>query len=178
MAAIQMKIRGRERVIKNIAMKELQMQQESEKSIKGSARILFQKVSFNISRTCHDLADLAAMGHPYARDHILNPHSPYYQIHMQSGDMRRALTSDTDADSQEVRGGVGYTGDAEESLKAPASTHSYLRCVIFGTNFVTKRGNPAGMVSRDFLNGSLGEVKGEIGKRFMKDMSKAARRKI
>ena len=169
MAAIQMKIRGRERVIKNIAMKELQMQQESEKSIKGSARILFQKVSFNISRTCHDLADLAAMGHPYARDHILNPHSPYYQIHMQSGNMRRALTSDTDADSQEARGGVGFTGDAEESLKAPKSSYSYLRAVVLGTRL---------MVARDFLNGSLDEVREEVEKRLVKDLSRAARRKL
>lgn len=169
MAAIRAKIRGREQVIRNIAIKELQMQQESEKSINGSAKILFRKISSNISQTCHDLADLAAMGHPYARDHILNPHSPYYQVHMQSGDMRALLTSDTGIDNQEVRGGVGFTGEAEESLKAPKSSYSYLRAVVLGTRL---------MVARDFLNGSLDEVRGEVEKRLVQDLSRAARRKV
>ena len=150
-------------------MKQLQMEAESIRSINKSTKTLFRKVSGNISLTCHSLADLAAMGHPYAVAHLNNPHSPYYQVHMQSGQMRARLTSEVVADTQEVRGGVGYTGTAEESLKAPGSAHSYLRCVIFGTEH---------MVSRDFLNGSLDEVKGEIQERFMKDISKAARRKV
>jgi len=169
MAAIRARIRGREQVIKNIAIKEFQMEMESRKTIKGSAKILFRKVSENISQTCHDLADLAAMGHPYARDHILNPHSPYYQVHMQSKNMRAALTSDTDFDSQGVRGGVGFTGEAEESLKAPRSSYSYLRAVVLGTRL---------MVARDFLNGSLDEVREDVEKRLVKDLSRAARRKI
>ena len=150
-------------------MKKLQMEAESVRSINRSVKTLFRKVSGNISLTCHSLADLAAMGHPYAVAHLNNPHSPYYQVHMQSGQMRGRLTSEVAANTQEVRGGVGYTGEAEESLKAPGSAHSYLRCVIFGTEH---------MVSRDFLSGSLGEVKAEIQKRFLKDMSRAARRKV
>jgi len=169
MAIIQTKIRGREQVIRNFGMKQLQMEAESIRSINRSKRTLFRKVSGNISLTCHSLADLVAMGHPYAIAHLNNPHSPYYQVHMQSGRMRARLTSDTAIDTQEIRGGVGFTGEAEESLKAPGSTHSYLRCVIFGTHL---------MVSRDFLNGSLDEVKDEIQKRFVKDMSKATRRKV
>jgi len=169
MAAIRTIIRGREQVIKNIGMKQSQIKEESVQSINNSIKILFQKVSFNISRTCHDLADLAAMGHPYARDHILNPHSPYYQVHMQSADMRRALTSDTSADNREVRGGVGFTGTAEESLKAKGSKYSYLRCVVLGTRL---------MVQRDFLNGSLDEVRENVEKRLVEDLSKAVCRKI
>ena len=171
MARIRATIRGREQVIKNFGMKQLQMEAESIRSINRSKRTLFRKVSGNISLTCHSLADLAAMDppHPYAKAHLNNPHSPYYQVHMQSGHMRARLTSDTAIDTQEIRGGVGFTGEAEESLKAPGSTHSYLRCVIFGTHL---------MVSRDFLNGSLDEVKAEIQKRFVKDMSKATRRKV
>jgi len=150
-------------------MKQLQMEAESVRSINRSVRTLFRKVSSNISLTCHSLADLAAMGHPYAIAHLNNPHSPYYQVHMQSGHMRARLTSDTAIDTQEIRGGVGFTGEAEESLKAPGSTHSYLRCVIFGTHL---------MVSRYFLTGSLDEVKDQIQKRLVKDMSKATRRKV
>jgi len=169
MAVIQAKIRGRERVIKNIGMKQLQMEAGAIQSINKSTKTLFRKVSGNIDKTCHSLADLAAMGHPYAIAHLNNPHSPYYQVHMQSGQMRARLTSEVATDTQEVRGGVGFTGEAEESLKAPRSTHSYLRCVIFGTRL---------MVSRDFLNGSLREVKTEIQKQIMKAMSKAVRRKV
>jgi len=169
MAAIRTIIRGREQVIKNIGMKQSQIKEESVQSINNSIKILFQKVSFNISRTCHDLADLAAMGHPYARDHILNPHSPYYQVHMQSADMRRALTSDTAIGTKEIRGGVGFTGEAEESLKARASDYSYLRAVVLGTRL---------MIQRDFLNGSLDEVRGAVEKRLVQDLSKATQRKI
>lgn len=156
-------------MIRNFGMKKLQMEAGAVRWVNKSTKTLFRKVSGNISLTCHSLADLVAMGHPYAIAHLNNPHSPYYQVHMQSGKMRARLTSEVAADSQEVRGGVGYTGEAEESLKAPGSAHSYLRCVIFGTEH---------MVSRDFLSGSLGEVKAEIQEQAMKEMSKAARRKV
>lgn len=180
MAAIRATIRGKEQVIKNFGMKKLQMEAASVRWVDSSKKTLFRKVSGNISLTCHSLADLAAMDppHPYAIHHLNNPHSPYYQIHMQSGQMRARLESDTAMDTQDIRGGVGFTEEAEQSLKAPGSTHSYLRCVIFGTNFVTKAGHPAGMVSRDFLNGSLNEIKGEVQNRLIKDLSRAVRRKV
>ena len=169
MAAIRTRIRGKEQVIRNIGMKQLQMEAESILSINKSIKTLFRKVSDNISLTCHNLADLAAMGHPYAIHHLNNPHSPYYQVHMQSGDMRRALTSDTAVDNREVRGGVGFTGEAEESLKAKGSQYSYLRCVVLGTRL---------MVQRDFLNGSLDEVREAVEKRLVQDLSKATQRKV
>jgi len=166
---IRVKIRGREKVIANIGKKQLQMESEASKWVSGSTKTLNQKVVSNINRTCHSLALLAEMGHPYARKHLQNPHSPYYLVHMQSGAMRGRLKQEVVSDSREIRGGVGYTEEAEQSLRAPKSKHSYLRCIIFGTEH---------MVGRDFLNGSLTEVKDEIQKRLLERMTQAARRGV
>lgn len=166
---IRVKIRGREKVIANIGKKQLQMESEASKWVNGSTKTLNRKVVSNINLTCHSLAELARMGHPYARKHLNNPHSPYYQVHMQSGAMRGRLKQEVVSDSREIRGGVGYTQEDEQALRAPASSHSYLRCIIFGTEH---------MVGRDFLNGSLGEIKDEIKNRLLQQMRGAARRGV
>lgn len=166
---IRARILGRERVIANMGKKQLQMESETSKWVNGSTKVLFRKVSDNISLTCHSLADLARMGHPYARAHLNNPHSPYYQVHMQSGAMRGRLKQEVVSDSREIRGGVGYTQEDEQSLKAPGSKYSYLRCIIFGTEHMT---------DRDFLNGSLSEIKDEVQHRLIEQMTRAARRRV
>lgn len=166
---IRARIRGREKVIANMGKKQLQMESEASKGISESNKILFRRVSDNISLTCHSLADLVRMGHPYARKHLNNPHSPYYQIHMQSGNMRARLKQEVVSDSREIRGGVGYTQEDEGALRAPGSSHSYLRCVIFGTEH---------MISRDFLSGSLSEIKDEVQKHLLERMTRAARRRV
>ncbi|GAH78443.1 unnamed protein product, partial [marine sediment metagenome] len=106
---IRARILGREKVIANIGKKQLQMESETSKWVSGSTKTLNQKVVSNINLTCHSLADLARMGHPYGRKHLNNPHSPYYQVHMQSGAMRGRLKQEVVSDSREIRGGVGYT---------------------------------------------------------------------
>lgn len=174
---IRVKIRGRQKVIANMRKKQRQMKEAASKWVDVSTTTLNQKVVSNINLVCHSLADLAAMDppHPYAKKHLNNPHSPYYQVHMQIdahgqfGQMRARLKKEVVSDSREIRGGVGYTQEDEQALRAPASSHSYLRCIIFGTEHMT---------DRDFLNGSLDEVKDEIKHRLLPRMVQAVRRGI
>jgi len=166
---IQTKIRGREKVIANMGKKQLQMESAALKWVDTSTTTLNRKVVSNINLTCHSLAELARMGHPYGRKHLNNPHSPYYQVHMQSGAMRGRLKQEVVSDSREIRGGVGYTQEDEQALRAPGSSHSYLRCIIFGTEH---------MINRDFLNGSLNEVKDEIKQRLLTRMVQAVQRGV
>lgn len=174
---IQARIRGREQVIANIGKKQLQMDSAALKWVNVSTKTLNEKVISNINLVCHSLADLAAMDppHPYAKKHLNNPHSPYYKVHMQIdahgqfGQMRARLKKEVVSDRQEIRSGVGYTEEAERELRAPRSRHSYLRCIIFGTEH---------MVGRDFLNGSLGEIKEEIKRHLLTRMIQAAQRRV
>lgn len=148
---IKLKIRGTQQVISNINRKRLQIGAGTSDWINKSTNLLQRQIRNNIDETCHSLQDLADMDHPYARAHLLNPHSPYWLVHKQSGTMKAALTKESATEvavgRNKISGRVGYTLEGEEACKStPSSRHSYLRCVIFGTQF---------MIQRDFLTRTL-----------------------
>lgn len=174
MAAIRATIRGRERVIRNIGMKKLQMEAGAMEWVNKSTNKLFRKVWDNTKRTCHSYAELARMGHPYGKKHLNNPHSPYYQIHRKSGDLQNALSKKVVQDYREFRGGVGFTPQAEASLRCEGTPGlSYLRPLIFGSDIGT-----GGMIARPFLRGSMTEIQDEVKEFLMRRMRTAVRRKV
>ena len=107
-------------------------------------QVLEAKVRENISKTCHNLASLAAMGHPYS---ALNPNNPHpekpYLIHKETGNLLNAVRSGTRA----------RAGSAEAWVGIDESVAPYARCLVEGT---------PRMIARDFLSGSREEVKGEV----------------
>ena len=151
-------IRGKEQILANINKTRLQAEAGMVEVIGKAQKPLLTTIRANINWTCHSLEELAAMGHPYGKKHLNNPHSPYYLVHRQSGAMRSALSSDIGADSREIRGGIGYTEAAEDSLTTSNARASYVRAVLKGSTI-----GSGGMVERDFLSGSLKEVEKEIG---------------
>jgi len=114
--------------------------------VEKGKQMLEAKIRENISKTCHDLASLAAMGHPYS---VLNPNNPHpekpYLVHKESRNLLRAVRSGTRARAGSVEAWVGI----DESV-AP-----YARVLIHG-------GPRARMFGRDFLSGSKDEIKGEL----------------
>lgn len=114
------------------------------KSIEEKLREAIKK---NISLTDHTLEDLAEMGHPYASAHPANPHEPGYQVHSQSGTMLGGLVSGT---SDAAFTGSGVTAEAHAGIEASIN---YAIFVIFGTSR---------MIPRDFLTGSLEEVRDQV----------------
>ena len=112
---------------------------------------VYQQTRENISKTCHTLERLAAMGHPYAVRNPNIPHSPEYLVHEHTGTLRRSLDCSKRAVATPrdkptlVQGWVG----CDEGRCA------WARYVIFGTSK---------MVPRDFLTGSLLEKKKEVKK--------------
>ena len=133
--------------------------------------MLDTKVTENMSQADHTLADLARLDHPYAKRHGpegLNLHTPYYQVHIQSGRLLASKRSGTV--KADISGGVlsakAWCGVYERG--AP-----YAAYVIYGTSRQAPGGSeagtskkspgnsPSGMIARDFLTGSLNEVKDE-----------------
>jgi hypothetical protein len=109
--------------------------------------VLDKAVDKNISLTDHSLKDLALLGHPYASRAPQRVHSPGYQVHIQSGRLKRGKYSGTHKAS--ILGGqltarayVGIADSVEHAL-----------FVVYGTSK---------MIPRDFLIGSLGEVREKI----------------
>ncbi len=166
-------IKGREKVLANINKKRLQTEAGMVETVGKAQKPLMTRIRANINWTCHSLEELAAMGHPYGKKHLNNPHSPYYLVHRQSGAMRNALSSDIGADSREIRGGIGFTEAAEDSLTSPNARASYVRAVLKGSTIGT-----GGMVERDFLSGSLKEVEKQIRNILVNGTKKVVFRKI
>lgn len=108
---------------------------------------LREAISKNISLTDHTLEDLAAMGHPYAAAHPANPHRPEYQVHSQSGQMLGGLISGTSDAS------FNASGVTAEAYAGITDAVDYALFVIFGTSK---------MVPRDFLTGSLEEIRDQV----------------
>lgn len=136
-------ITGTEIVIQNIGM----IQSRFDKVIKRNVGIatdkVYKRVLKNIGLTCHSLKRLAEMGHPYALKDPRVPHSPIYLVHKQSANLRESIGKKV----QSLKSGTsGYIFIDEE--KAP-----YARYVILGTSK---------MIPRDFLSGSLEEMKDEV----------------
>ena len=166
-------IRGKEKVLTNINKKRFQVEAGMVDTIRKAQKPLLTTIRANINWTCHSLEELAAMGHPYGKKHLNNPHSPYYLVHRQSGAMRNALSSDIGFDSREIRGGIGFTEAAEDSLTSPNARASYVRAVLKGSTIGT-----GGMIERDFLSGSLKEVEKQIGNMLISGTKKIIFRKI
>lgn len=108
--------------------------------------LLFKTVTKNMTLTDHSLRDLARQGHPYSRRHPGSVHSPNYLVHLQSGRLVRGRFSGTE--KSKVSAG---------SLKASAWVGIqgvyYAVGIIYGTSK---------MVPRDFLRGSLNEIRGQV----------------
>jgi len=147
------KVKGLEKIKQNLLLKQLIAQGKTVEGIDKATQILYNRVRKNISLIWKNVE--AKKSHPYsiALGQLLG--GPWYLVHKESGKMRDSLTQEVVVDPTQVKGAVGFTVMAENLLKARKSTHSYLRCIIFGTEK---------MISRDFLNGSLLEVKKSLSK--------------
>lgn len=123
--------------------------------------LLSKTMRGHISLTDHSLEDLAEMGHPYASRHGGNGmglHTPNWEVHTQSGEMLGGFIDGVeDAD----------VSDGQLTAEAWAGVADYVehaKSVVFGTSK---------MIPRDFLTGTLHEVKEqsvEILRRSMKNM--------
>lgn len=112
---------------------------------------LHKRIGKNINKTDHSLERLRQMGHPYAKRNPRNPHKKIpHTVHRQSGTLLSALMKPQFKLTKESI--IGFV-ELDEGM-AP-----HARWVIFGT---TK------MIKRDFLFGSLQEIRDDIIKIFQK----------
>ena len=121
--------------------------------IKKVGKIIDSAIKKNIRLTDHSLRDLAAMGHPYARQRPQMIHSPEYLVHKQSGDLLSSFYSD---DIENYSGkSVAHVAGVNEAV-AP-----HARYVVMGTSK---------MVPRNFLGGTLQEKREIIRREFILHM--------
>lgn len=104
-------------------------------------------IKTNISNTEHSLKDLAKMGHPYSRARPGKVHTPDYIVHRQTGEMLKGLKSGTKA------AGLSSGKLKAEAFAGIADNVEHAKYVIFGTSK---------MVPRDFLRGSLNEIRKKV----------------
>lgn len=151
-------IEGTEIVIARIGRTQEEFDRRLDKVLDASVKLLGNAVKKNISLTCHSLEGLAEMGYPYAVRSPFNPHpgSPTYLVHKQSGGLVASMRSGV----SHLPGSGVYTGYVGiDETEAP-----YARYVIMGTRK---------MVGRNFLTGSLDEVRDEIFNRFINGLRQA-----
>lgn len=131
---------------------------EVNKDMEKARMTLDRAVEKNISISDHSLEDLADMGHPYASRAPQRIHTPSYQVHTQSGELKSGKFSGTDKAS--ILGGQlsarAYVGISDTVKHAPF--------IVYGTSK---------MVPRDFLIGSLGEVRDEIWETLKRSLKSA-----
>lgn len=140
-------IQGADVVAKNIVVFTRGFLREVNRGFERVRGILDDRITRNISLSDHSLKDLARMGHPYSRVGGFRLHDPEYQVHTQSGRMLAAKISGTN--KADISGGnLGASAWAGISSAAPHAVH-----VIYGTSR---------MIPRDFLRGSLAEVRGQV----------------
>lgn len=142
-----MPVTGQEIIAENIIAYGGQFLATVDKTMDKVRQIMDEKITINISLTDHSLKDLARMDHPYARRHgpLGKPiHNPYYQVHEQSGEMRRSKKSGIVKAS--MTGGqlnaIAYAG-LDEAV-APHALN-----VVFGTSKMIPR--PVLEGSRQFV---------------------------
>lgn len=111
-------------------------------ALKEASTIVVAKVRENASLTDHSLDELEALGHPYAVRAPRNIHRPGFKVHEQSG----RLVSNVE---------VKQKGDLNFAIGVDEAKVPYVPFVIFGTRT---------LVARDFITGSLNQVKTEITK--------------
>lgn len=154
-----MPIQGADLVSKNIVKFGGNFLREVNKDMEKARKILDKAIDKNISLSDHSQADLAALGHPYASRAPQAIHSPGYQVHEQSGRLREGKYSGTDPADVSLFGNLtarAYVG-INESVR-----HAFF--VVYGTSK---------MVPRDFLVGSLGEVREQIWQTLKRSLSQA-----
>lgn len=111
------------------------------------------RITKNMSLTDHSLADLRALGHPYARRHGtkgIQIHDPYWLVHTRSGSMMRAKESGT---TPAEYSGPGGKVMATAYVRIDEFDCEHASFVIWGT---TK------MIPRPLLLGSLEQIKGDV----------------
>jgi hypothetical protein len=141
-----MPVAGAETVAKNIALFGGGFLKHVKKVMTKVTQDLDKEVTKNMSLVDHTLRDLAVMGHPYAGRHGsqgLKIHDPYWQVHIQSGELLRSKDSgvtepNVTGDNLHVSGYV--------KLNELYATHALH--VVWGTSK---------MIPRDFLSGSLND---------------------
>lgn len=122
-------------------------------ALKEASTIVAAKVRENASLTDHTLDQLEALGHPYAVRAPQGLHKPGFKVHEQSG----RLVSNVEV---KKKGDLNFVIGVDEN-KVP-----YVPFVIFGTRT---------LVARDFITGSLNQVKKEITKIVNAAVRKAVR---
>jgi len=114
-------------------------------AIREISDLLKTKMHDNITLTDHSLRELKVLDHPYAASNPSNPHNPPYLVHKQDGDLASAMYSKIVETPTKKTAICGIDEQA-----APHVAH-----VVFGTSR---------MVPRDFIRGTLDEIKPGIDK--------------
>lgn len=140
-----MKITGLENIESRILKAKEAMYKWKDEFIEKSTTTLYEKIQERVGvQDIHTPAILEEMGHPYAKRDPRNPHFPPYIVHRQSGDLFRAIKrpkyKQTETKSE------GYVEIDEGEV-------DYVRDVLFGNSV---------MISRNFMTGSLEEVKSQV----------------
>ncbi len=156
-----MPVKGTDLVIKNIRNFGGGFTNHLNKTMEKARKMLDDEVTKNISLTCHSLGDLRKAGHPYR---LGGPglHDPKWQVHTQSGEMLRSKSSGTIP--------ARFSGGQfrASAYVAMSEALEYNAAVIYGTSK---------MMPRDFLHGSLGNIKGDIYKLVADNLSAGFKQK-
>lgn len=132
----------------------------SEKTVKQMADLVFRRVRKNVNLRDHTLAELRALGHPHGKGTSKSgkkreaiPHDPEYLVHRREGNIYDNIEKFETSNKNVIE--VGILADV-----------SFAEDILFGENR---------QVSRDFLQGSLAEVRKNLKKMARKNMKKSVK---
>lgn len=125
----------------------------AKKAVKKTANLLKEKMIENASLTDHRLDELEKLGHPYAVRSPQGLHNPDFQLHKQSGRL---------VDNIEMV----QVSDQEYFVGVDENKVPYIRHVLRGTQF---------MIARDFITGSLNQIRRKLNEVFVKGLKKVVR---
>ena len=151
-------VQGTDVVLKNMLAFGNKFADEVNRDFKNVEKMLRAAIAKNISMSDHSLEDLADLGHPYAKRAPQHLHDPDWMVHTQSGGMLSGLYSGTTDLS--ISGGTAVASafsGIEEAIE-------YAIFVIMGTSK---------MIPRDFLNGSLEEIRDQVFQTLQRSLSHA-----
>lgn len=157
-----MPVTGSELVIKNIKAFGGGFLKHVDKTMEGARKILDKEVTKNMSLQDHSLADLRELGHPYARRYGsqgLGLHEPYWLVHIQSG----ALLASKESGVIEASIEKGKL-EAAAFVRLDEGQAWHALYIIWGTSK---------MIPRDFLRGSLENIKNEAIEHIQKNLRDA-----
>lgn len=144
MEGMLMPVTGADTIAKNIKSFGKGFKEHVRKTMDRAGGMLDADITENMSLGDHTLADLAAMGHPYALRHGpkgIQIHDPYWLIHTHTG---RLLGSKSRGVSEV--GIVGGNLKVNAWVKLDEAMAPYALGIIWGTSR---------MIPRDVLSGSL-----------------------